>query len=149
MVFFLHYQNSIFIGKVQIFLLAASRHFTNFYLDKLNFFSYAKSCFPSLQMWKNHSSTSDSLEYTKSCIKKGHAPSFSKICTLHENGPKQRLRNLLEIFKPEFKQMTENIQDQLHQEECKQSKGVKIFASIRRELERGKCSKTFCEIFAR
>ena len=45
--------------------------------------------------------------------------------------------------------MTENIQDQLHQEECKQSKGVKIFASIRRELERGKCSKTFCQIFAR
>ena len=60
-------------------------------------------------MWNNHSSTSDSLEYTKSYTKKRRAPSFSKISTLHKNGPKQRLRNL-----PEFKTMTENFQDKLH-----------------------------------
>ena len=35
--------------------------------------------------------------------------------------------------------MTENFQDKLHQEECKQSKGT----SIRRELEYEKCSKNF------
>ena len=45
--------------------------------------------------------------------------------------------------------MTENFQDKLHQEECKQSKGAKICASIRRELECEKCSKTFCQIFSR
>ena len=44
--------------------------------------------------------------------------------------------------------MTENFQDKLHQEECKQSNGAKICASIRRELECVKCSKTFCKIFA-
>ena len=44
----------------------------------------------------------------------------------YENGPKQRLRNL-----SEFKPMTENFQDKLHQEECKQSKGAKICASIK------------------
>ena len=62
----------------------------------------------------------------------------------HENGPKQRLRNL-----SEFKPMTENFQDKLHQEECKQSKGAKICASIRRELECEKCAETFCQIFAK
>ena len=45
--------------------------------------------------------------------------------------------------------MTENFQDKLHQEECKQSKGAKICASIRRELECEKYSKTFCQIYAR
>ena len=45
--------------------------------------------------------------------------------------------------------MTENFQDKVHQEDCKQSKGTKICASIRRELECEKCSKTFCQIFAR
>ena len=45
--------------------------------------------------------------------------------------------------------MTENFQDKLHQEECKQSKGAKICASIRRGPECEKCSKTFCQIFAR
>ena len=40
---------------------------------------------------------------------------------------------------PEIKPMTENSQDTLHQEECKQSKGVKICASIRRELDCEKC----------
>ena len=44
--------------------------------------------------------------------------------------------------------MTENFQDRLHQEECKQSKGAKSYASIKRELECEKCSKTFCKIFA-
>ena len=45
--------------------------------------------------------------------------------------------------------MTENFQDKLHQEESKQSKGAKICASIRRKLECEKCSKTFCQTFAR
>ena len=45
--------------------------------------------------------------------------------------------------------MTENFQGKLHQEDCKQSKSAKICASIRRELECEKCSKTFCQIFAR
>ena len=45
--------------------------------------------------------------------------------------------------------MTEDFQDKLHQVECKQSKGAKTFAGIRRELESEKCSKTFCKIFAR
>ena len=87
----------------------------------------------------NHSSTSDSLEYTKSCSKK-------KTCSMlfYENGSKQRLRNL-----SEFKPMTENFLDKLHEEECKQSKGAKICASIIRELDCEKCSKTFCQIFAR
>ena len=45
--------------------------------------------------------------------------------------------------------MTENLQDKLHQAECKQSKGAKICGGIRREPECEKCSKTFCQIFAR
>ena len=45
--------------------------------------------------------------------------------------------------------MTEHFQDKLHQKECKQSKGGKICVSIRREPECEKCSKTFCQIFAR
>ena len=45
--------------------------------------------------------------------------------------------------------MTEDFKDKLHQEECKQSKGAKICASIRREIECQKCSKTFCQIFAK
>ena len=46
--------------------------------------------------------------------------------------------------------MIENFQDKLHQGERKQSKCAKICASIRRELECEKCSKTsFCKIFER
>ena len=45
--------------------------------------------------------------------------------------------------------MTENFQNKLHQEKCKQLKGAKIFANIRKELECEKCSETFCQIFAR
>ena len=45
--------------------------------------------------------------------------------------------------------MTENFQDKLHQEQCKQSKSAKICGSIRREFECEKCSKTFYQIFAR
>ena len=41
--------------------------------------------------------------------------------------------------------MTENFQDKLHQEEYKQSKVAKIFASIWRELE---CENCFSKIFA-
>ena len=39
----------------------------------------------------------------------------------YENGPKQRLRNL-----SEFKPMTENFQDKLHQEECNNQKVQKF-----------------------
>ena len=45
--------------------------------------------------------------------------------------------------------MTENFQGKLHQDECNKSKGAKICASIRRELECEKYSKIFCQIFAR
>ena len=45
--------------------------------------------------------------------------------------------------------MTENFKDNLHQVECKQSKSANICASSRRELECEKCSKAFCNIFAR
>ena len=45
--------------------------------------------------------------------------------------------------------MTEHFQDKLHQQECKQSTGAKTCASIRREPECEKCSKTFFQIFAR
>ena len=45
--------------------------------------------------------------------------------------------------------MTENFQEKLHQEDCKQSKCAKIWASIRKELECKKCSKTFCQILER
>ena len=45
--------------------------------------------------------------------------------------------------------MTENFQEKLHQEDCKQSKCAKTCASIRRELECEKCSKTFCQILER
>ena len=45
--------------------------------------------------------------------------------------------------------MTENFKDNLHQEECKQSKSANICTSSRRELEREKCSKAFWNIFAR
>ena len=54
-----------------------------------------------------------------------------------------------ENFKPEFKPMIENLQEKLHQGKRKQSKGAKICASIRWELECEKCSKTFCKIFGR
>ena len=54
-----------------------------------------------------------------------------------------------ENFKPEFKSMIENLQEKLHQGKHKQSKGAKICASIRWELEYEKRSKTFCKIFAR
>ena len=45
--------------------------------------------------------------------------------------------------------MTENFQNKLHQEECKQLKSAKIFANIRKELECEKFSKTFCQMFGR
>ena len=45
--------------------------------------------------------------------------------------------------------MSKHLQDNLHLEECKQSKGAKICVSIRREPECEKLSKTFCQIFAR
>ena len=45
--------------------------------------------------------------------------------------------------------MTENLQDKLPQEECKQSKGAKICATIRRELECEKCSQNFSPIICK
>ena len=45
--------------------------------------------------------------------------------------------------------MTESLQEKLHHGEYKQSKGAKICASIRRELECEKFSKIFSKIFAR
>ena len=42
--------------------------------------------------------------------------------------------------------MIENLQEKLHQGKHKQSKGAKICANIRWELECEKCSKTFCKI---
>ena len=79
MISFSDYQNSYFYweGSLQTQKLVASLYFTNFCSDKHVFSSHAKSCFFQLKNVKNsHSSTSDSLEYTKSCTKKRHAPSF-------------------------------------------------------------------------
>ena len=45
--------------------------------------------------------------------------------------------------------MTENFQGRLHHNECKKSKGAKIYTSIRRELESEKFSKTFWKLFTR
>ena len=45
--------------------------------------------------------------------------------------------------------MIENLQEKLIQGKHKLSKGAKICASIRWELECEKCSKTFCKIFGR
>ena len=110
--------------------MRASWYFKNLSSDKHILSSYAKICFSSLKISKNkYSSTSDLLEYKKSCTKKGHALAFSKVCKLHQNGPKYRLRNLRV-----FQRMTENFQSKLHKEERKQSKGAKVCASIRREL---------------
>ena len=53
-VFFSDYYNSIFIdmGFLQGQKLAVSWYFNNSFSDKLVFFSYAKSCFLSLKIWK-------------------------------------------------------------------------------------------------
>ena len=45
--------------------------------------------------------------------------------------------------------MNENLQEKLNQGELKPSKGAKICASIRWELECEKCSKLFCQRFER
>ena len=50
-----------------------------------------------------------------------------------------------ENFEPEFKLIIENLQEKLHQRNCKQSKGSKICTSIRWELEYEKYSNTFCK----
>ena len=57
--------------------------------------------------------------------------------------------NLTENQKPEFKPTTKILQDKLHQEKCKQSKGTKVCASIRMELDCEKFSRTFCKLFTR
>ena len=45
--------------------------------------------------------------------------------------------------------MTENLQENLHQDERKLSKGGKICVDIRWELDCEKCSKTFYKVFDR
>ena len=111
MVFFSDYYNSIFIDRFPYKHKNRQLHgiliapFQNSICKKLHF--------QLKNVKNNHSSTSNLLDYTKFCTKKRHAPSFSKICTLHENGSKQRLRNLPENFKPEFKPMTKNFQEKL------------------------------------
>ena len=45
--------------------------------------------------------------------------------------------------------MIKNLQEKLHQGKRKHSKGAKICAIIRRELECEKCSKTFCKILGK
>ena len=45
--------------------------------------------------------------------------------------------------------MSENFQDNLHQEESKKSKVARICASIRKEPGCEKFSKTFCKVFTR
>ena len=53
----------------------------------------------------------------------------------------------MENFRPEFKQIIENLQEKLHQGERKQSKTAKICVSIRWKSDGEKCSKTLCKIF--
>ena len=55
----------------------------------------------------------------------------------------------MENFRPEFKQIIENLQEKLHQGERKQSKTAKICVSIRWKSDGKKCSKTLCKIFKR
>ena len=73
---------------------------------------------------------------------KKHVPSFSKNSTLHDNNKISRLRTLQENFKQEVKPIIENSQEKLYQGKHKQSKGAKVCASIRWELEYEKYSKT-------
>ena len=54
-----------------------------------------------------------------------------------------------ENFKPDFKPMIENLQDELYQLENKQAKCPKLHANIRLELESEKFSKAFFKVLER
>ena len=54
-----------------------------------------------------------------------------------------------ENFKPDFKPMIENLQDELYQLENKQAKCAKLHANIRWELESEKFSKAFFKVLER
>ena len=54
-----------------------------------------------------------------------------------------------ENFEPKIKPMIENLQNELYQLENKQSKGAKLRANIRQELEGEKGSKTFFRVLER
>ena len=54
-----------------------------------------------------------------------------------------------ENFEPKIKPMIENLQNELYQLEKKQSKGAKLRANIRQELEGEKGSKTFFRVLER
>ena len=45
--------------------------------------------------------------------------------------------------------MTENLKDELSQLKSKQTRGVKLRANIRQELEGKQCSKTFLKVLER
>ena len=49
-------------------------------------------------------------------------------------------------FKPEIKLMIENLHDELYQLENKQTKGAKLVANIRLEMEGKKCLKNFFKV---
>ena len=61
---------------------------------------------------------------------------------------KYRLRKRYEkeCFKPEITPMIENLQEKLHQVDCKQVKGAKICVNLRWESEGEKFYKTFLKI---
>ena len=133
MVFFSDYYNSIFIDRFPFKHKNWQLHgiliapFQNSICKKLHF--------QLKNVKNNHSSTSNLLDYTKFCTKKRHAPSFSKICTLPE-------------FQPEFKPMTKNFQEKLHQEECKQW-NVQVFVPVEENLSVKNSPKTFGKLFTR
>ena len=54
-----------------------------------------------------------------------------------------------ENFKPDFKPMIENLQDELYQLENKQAKCAKLHANSRLELESEKFSKAFFKVLER
>ena len=89
----LDYYNSIFIERVPYKHKNWQLHGILIIPVQISLFSphMQKVDFQLKNVKNNHFSTSDLLEYTKSCTKKRHAPSFSKICTVHENKSKQRI----------------------------------------------------------
>ena len=89
----LDYYNSIFIERVPYKHKNWQLHGILIIPVQISLFSphMQKVDFQLKNVKNNHFSTSDLLEYTKFCTKKRHAPSFSKICTVHENESKQRI----------------------------------------------------------
>ena len=52
-------------------------------------------------------------------------------------------------FKPKYKPIIKNLQDELDQLENKQGKGAKLRPTIRWKLEAKRCSKTFLKVLQR